>query len=53
MILKIDGVCYLLCLTELSGNDDEVSLAEITHMSEERILLLEIYVCKVMLWRLP
>lgn len=53
MILKTDGFCYLLCLTELSGDDDEVSLAEITHMSEDRILLLEIYTRKVMLWRLP
>lgn len=42
MMLKIDEFCCLLCLTELSGNDNEASLAEITHMSEERILLLEI-----------
>lgn len=39
MILKIDGFCYLLCLTELSGNDDESSFAETTHVSEEHILL--------------
>jgi len=43
MILKIDGVCYLLSLTELSGNDDEVSLAEITHVGE-CITLRNIYI---------
>lgn len=31
MTLERDGVCYLLCLTELSGSDSEVSRAEITH----------------------
>lgn len=54
MIWKTDGLFSLLCPTELGGDDDEVTeLCEITHMSEECILLLEICICKAMVWRLP